>query len=227
MRQPQSRILIAAPVFSVLDNVIRRNHMRLVKHVSCKGSVALSELVIDADRKVIFAGGGCRGTYEKAQPSADVAAVGQRIEIGIRVDSRADFDIPGWQNPRPRVGRRNAESGRAGEPLAEPFVLSEEESSVFHDRPAQAAAKLVAFERGNPRQVEEVARVQSGIPYELECGPMNLICPGSGYQAYDSAGGAAKFRSVAARKNLIFANRFDSGKAAGKRAGCGTGKVVN
>ena len=97
-------------------------------------------------------------------------------------------------------------------PLADlvPFVVSEEEGLVPHDRAAHRAAKLVQTERGNGpvAPVEEIPRVQGVVSQKLINISVQLIAAAPNYDVDRASRILAELRFLVAGLHLELLNRI-------------------
>jgi hypothetical protein len=65
------------------------------------------------------------------------------------------------------------------EPLAEPLVISKDESLISSDWSSQRASELVSLEWRNTRGIEKVPSIQGAVSQEFKQGAVELVGAGS------------------------------------------------
>src|SRR5258706_12303955 len=108
---------------------------------------------------------------------------------------RIDLDL--CSRSASRVGTKEAIMGIWGERiigdgqtlyLVQAFIIGEEKSLIFFDRPAHGAAELVAAKRRDIQRIEKVPGVESAVAVKIEGASVNLVGARLGNRVDDATG---------------------------------------
>ena len=127
------------------------------------------------------------------------------VDVGVGSDKGGDLGELA-EVPILHLGRRNCAEPGAQLAAPEALVVAEEESLVFHDRPAERASELVHLERVL-LLVEKLARVHRRVPQIFERRAVKGIRPALDRGVDDTPGAAAELGRERVRLDLELLDR--------------------
>src|SRR4029453_8982907 len=151
--------------------------LSIIECVTRKKRVFVGNMVVNSSLEEMF----IRRLRSREQvfpdPAGSRSAVRQRKQIQIWSDLGMQCHRAAIDDADPCIGVRNECRPADAESFNEPFISKEVERFVPRNRPTECGSKLISLEgrNGFGPVVEEVFRIQCGIPEEFKGGPVNII----------------------------------------------------